>query len=114
MKPFFNQNANPPIIPLTIALQHPLTLQQPSVIIADSNFFVDRRELLLQQSRQREQSRKELLSDCRSVQSAPSASEIAPPASPAQEANFCDHTSAIDASTLIENDSAAIFFSGDT
>ncbi len=41
MKPFFNQNANPPIIPLTIALEHPLTFQQPSVIIADSNFFGD-------------------------------------------------------------------------
>ena len=41
MKPFFNQNANPPIIRLTIAPSHPLTSQKPSVIIADSDLFAD-------------------------------------------------------------------------
>ncbi len=64
MKPFFNQNANPPIMGLKIALEHPLALQQPSVIIADSDFF-------------------------------------------------SNNTSAINARTLLESDSAAIFISGD-
>jgi len=39
MKPFFNPNSNPPIIPVTQALERPLAMQHPSVIIADSDKF---------------------------------------------------------------------------
>ena len=57
MKPFFHQNANPPIIRLTIAPSQPFTSPKPSVIIADSDLFADRREQREQreQGKQREQ-----------------------------------------------------------
>ena len=41
MKPFFNQNSNQPIIPITPALERSLTMQKPSIIIADSDMFSD-------------------------------------------------------------------------
>jgi len=39
MKPFFNPNSNPLIIPVTQALERQLAMQHPSVIIADSDKF---------------------------------------------------------------------------
>ncbi len=41
INPFFNQDSTPPIIRLTQALERPLAMQQPSVIIADSDNLGD-------------------------------------------------------------------------
>ena len=41
LKPFFNQNSNPPIIPVSQALERSLAMQLKSVIIADSDFSGD-------------------------------------------------------------------------